>query len=73
MTIVCFLLCVTAHTRARYLLHLSISYHTFQLTSRGHLPQEAAGEYGCMHSLSIVYHVLYFVCYQSILLLSQLF
>ena len=26
--------------RARYLLHLSVSYHTFQLTSRGHLPQE---------------------------------
>ena len=31
--------------RARYLLHLSVSYHTFQLTSRGHLPQEA-GEWG---------------------------
>jgi hypothetical protein len=35
-------------------LHLSISYHTFQLTSRGHLPQEA-GKWGT-HNYSTVYY-----------------
>ena len=32
--------CDLPSLRARYLLHLSMSYHKFQLTSRGHLPLE---------------------------------
>lgn len=65
--------CDLPSLRARYLLHLSMSYHKFQLTSRGHLPLETGMSNPLLLPLllaGLVYSCL-FAC-QSIVMWRQL-